>query len=467
MPTTVRPDTLADALPRPYWLDLHGDVEPCPPLTGRATADLVIVGGGYTGLWAALQAKEQDPTLDVVVLDAERCGGAASGRNGGFCASSLTHGIANGMDRFPSEMPQLEAYGLANLDAIDATVARYGIACDLERTGELDVATEEWQLPELARSAEQAARLGHDVRVLSADEARAELDSPTYLGGVEMPRAVAMLDPAALALGLRRACLQLGVRIHEWTPALRLADERAAVVVHAPHGVVRAARVLLATNAFPPLLRRLRHYVFPVYDYVLATEPLTPQQLASIGWARRQGVGDSANQFHYYRLTADNRIIWGGYDAVYFYGGPVRPELTERPETFALLARHFAETFPQLAEVRFTHRWGGVIDTCSRFCPFVGMALGGRVAYAAGFTGLGVGATRFVAGVALDKLYGRLTARSQLEMMNTKPFPLPGEPLRWAGVQLTRWSLQHADRNAGRRNLWLRTLDRMGLGFDS
>ncbi|MFC4945221.1 NAD(P)/FAD-dependent oxidoreductase [Pseudonocardia sp. GCM10023141] len=460
-------DALADAVPRPLWLDLHDAPEPTPTLTADTTADLVIVGGGYTGLWAALQAKEADPTLDVVLLDADLCGRAASGRNGGFCASSLTHGITNGVERFAAEMPELEAHGLANLDAIEAAVATYGIDCDFRRSGELDVATAPWQLAELERSAALAGALGHDVRMLSAVETRAQVDSPTYLGALEMPRAVAMLDPVGLAHGLRRACSALGVRIHEWTPAQRLSTERGTVVVHTPYGRVRAARALLATNAFPPLLRRLRNYVFPVYDYVLATEPLTPAQLASIGWTNRQGIGDGANQFHYYRLTADNRILWGGYDAVYYYGGPVRAELTVRQETFGTLARHFFATFPQLEDVRFSHRWGGVIDACSRFCPFVGTALGGKVAYAAGFTGLGVGATRFVAGVALDKLYGRYTDRSRLALMNTMPLPLPPEPLRWAGVQLTRWSLQRADAQQGRRNLWLRTLDRMGLGFDS
>jgi glycine/D-amino acid oxidase-like deaminating enzyme len=194
---------------------------------------------------------------------------------------------------------------------------------------------------------------------------------------------------------------------------------------------------------------------------------LSAAQLASIGWEGRQGVGDSANQFHYYRLTEDNRILWGGYDAIYYYGGPVRSELTLRPDTYAVLADHFFQTFPQLEGIKFTHRWGGVIDTCSRFCPFVGTAMGGRLGYALGFTGLGVGATRFAAGALLDQLYGRYTERSRLRLMNSKPLPLPPEPFRWIGIQLTRWSLNRADENSGRRNLWLRSLDRVGLGFDS
>ncbi|SMD25504.1 NAD(P)/FAD-dependent oxidoreductase [Kibdelosporangium aridum] len=459
--------SLADAMPKPYWLDVHPEPEPCSALTANIRADLAVVGGGYTGLWAALQAKEHDPSLDVVLLDADRCGSAASGRNGGFCASSLTHGILNGVARFAEEMAELERFGLENLDDIERSVSEYGIDCDFQRSGELNVATQSWQVAELERCATVAKDLGHEVRLLAADEIQDEIHSPTYLGALEMPRSTAMLNPALLAYGLRQACLERGVRIYEWTPAQAIREQRAGVVVTTPYAKVHAARGLLATNGFPPLLKRLRNYIVPVYDYVLVTEPLTSDQLASIGWRKRQGIGDAGNQFHYYRLTADNRILWGGYDAIYYYGGPVRSELTVRPETYALLAQHFFDTFPQLAGVRFTHRWGGLIDTCTRFCSFVGTAMGGRVGYALGFTGLGVGSSKFAAAVVLDKLYGRNTERARLKLSNTKPLPLPPEPLRWAGIQLTRWSLNRADERGGRRNLWLRTLDRIGLGFDS
>jgi glycine/D-amino acid oxidase-like deaminating enzyme len=223
----------------------------------------------------------------------------------------------------------------------------------------------------------------------------------------------------------------------------------------------------MGTGAFSPLLRRLRYYVVPVYDYVLMTEPLSAAQLASIGWPHRQGVGDSANQFHYYRLTRDNRILWGGYGAVYYYGSKIAGELDQRPATFATLARHFFDTFPQLEGLNFSHSWGGVIDTCTRFCAFFGTSMAGRLAYAAGYTGLGVGASRFGARVLLDLLSGERTELTELELVRTRPLPFPPEPVRAAGINLTRWSLDRADRNEGRRNLWLRSLDRLGLGFDS
>ena len=206
--------------------------------------------------------------------------------------------------------------------------------------------------------------------------------------------------------------------------------------------------------------------VVPVYDHVLATEPLTDAQLAALRWDPAIGVADSGNQFHYYRVTPDRRVLWGGYDAVYHYGRSIDPAHDDRPETFETLARHFGETFPQLEGVRFTHRWSGVIDTSTRFCAFFGRAHRGRTAYATGFTGLGVGASRFAADVLLDLLDGEDTDRTRLELVRRRPLPFPPEPFTWLGVQLTRWSLAREDRT-GRRNRWLRALDRLGLGFDS
>jgi glycine/D-amino acid oxidase-like deaminating enzyme len=468
MPGQAVADALAGARPVPYWLDQPGAPEPEPALTRAIAAGLAVIGGGFTGLWTALLAKERDPGADVVLLEGRTAGWAASGRNGGFCAASLTHGLGNGLARFPDEVAELDRLGMANLAEIAGTIARYQIDCGAERTGELAVAVEPWQLADLHEGAEAARALGRDVCVLSQDEVRAEVNSPTYLGGVWNRDACIMLDPARLAWGLRRACLEAGVRIFEHSPVTGLSGEgRAGLRLLTRQGTVLARRVALGTGAYRPLLRRLSHYLVPVYDYVLMTEPLSGAQLASVGWRNRQGLADSGNQFHYYRLTAGNRILWGGYDAVYYNGGRITSARDQNPAVFARLAAHFFQTFPQLAGVRFSHTWGGVIDTCSRFSVFTGTAYGGRLAYAAGYTGLGVGATRFGADTMLDLLDGERTQRTSLAMVRSKPVPFPPEPARSAVIQLTRASLARADRNGGRRDLWLRALDRVGLGFDS
>ncbi len=460
-------ESLSDAEPVCWWLDDVDAPEPRERLTGRHTTDLAVIGGGYSGLWTALQAKQEDPSREVTVLEGRTLGWAASGRNGGFCSASLTHGQANGMDWYPQDMPRLERLGRDNLAGIVRTIEDFGIDCKLEKTGELKVATQSYQLPDLAADYERMLDFNDDAELLDQAGVRALVDSPTYLGAINGRDKTVLVDPARLVWGLAAACESLGVRICENSFVDGLAREGDDMVVDAGSGTLRAKRVALGTNVFPSLLRRVRPYVVPVYDYAMATEPLTDAQLASIGWQGRQGVSDAGNQFHYYRLTDDNCILWGGYEAIYHYGSRIDPALDQRPATFRTLAEHFFATFPQLEGLRFTHTWGGVIDTCSRFFPFFGTGYGGRVAYATGYTGLGVGSTRFGARVMLDLLSGDRTELTSLTTVRGKPVPFPPEPLRSAVINLTRWSVARADARAGHRNLWLRSLDRFGLGFDS
>ncbi|MEJ6553649.1 FAD-dependent oxidoreductase [Microbacterium esteraromaticum] len=438
-----------------FWLDTV-ERPSYPPLTAPAHADLVIVGGGYAGLWTAVRAKERDPQRSVILLEAARVGWAASGRNGGFCEASLTHGYENGMNRWPDEMDQLERLGLENLDGIQESVERYGMDVDWERTGQLAVAVEPHQIEWMQGDG-----------FLDQDAVRAEVHSPTYLAGNWDADGCAMINPAKLALELARVATELGVAIHERTRVTGVSGRGRQTLTTVGGAAVTADHVVLATNVFPSLLKRNRLMTVPVYDYVLMTEPLSTAQLQSIGWQNRQGLADSANQFHYYRLSADDRILFGGYDAIYHFGGRVRAEYEQRPESFRRLASHFFTTFPQLEGLRFTHRWAGAIDSCSRFCAFFGTARGGRVAYATGFTGLGVGASRFAADVMLDQLAGLDTERTRLEMVRTKPIPFPPEPAASIGVNLVRRSMDRADHNGGRRDLLLKTLDAVGMGFDS
>ena len=462
--------SLAAAAPRPFWLDQPGAPEPRPALAGRVTADLAVIGGGFTGLWTALLARERYPDLDVVLLEAKTVGWAASGRNGGFCSASLTHGIGNGLQRFGAEMRVLERLGAQNLREIGETISRYAIDCDFQPVGELALATAGWQLDGLDTEAVAARQLGHDVEVLDAAGAQAELGSPLWRGGLKFTTGNAMVDPGRLAWGLRRACLDAGVRIYEHAPATALSRDAAGagMTVTAPYGSVQAGRVALAAGVpGGALLRRLGAYLVPVWDYVLVTQPLSAAQLTALGWRDRRGASDLGNQFHYFRLTQDNRVLWGGYDAVYYNGGRVREEHSDRPATFRRLAAQFFAAFPQLEGVSFSHAWGGVIDTCSRFCAFFGTAHAGRVGYAAGYTGLGVGASRFAAQVLLDQLYQEESERRGLTLVRSRPLPFPPEPLRSAVIAATRASIARADASEGRRDAWLRLLDRLGLGFDS
>ena len=256
------------------------------------SCDLCVVGGGYTGLWTAIIAKERDPSRDVVLIDAREVGSAASGRNGGFMESCLTHGVANGQERFPDEIELLEQLGLENLNEIEAAIAplRHRLRLRAHRRDRRRHHGPRAELPRrAARRLEQLRALGQDVELLDAEAMRAEVDSPTYTGGLWRKDRAALVDPARLAWGLKAAAESLGVRIYEDTKATALERDGVGVLVTTPLGRVRAGRVALGTNAFKPLLRRIGHYIAPVYDYCMVTEPLTAEQLAAIGWAQPPG----------------------------------------------------------------------------------------------------------------------------------------------------------------------------------
>lgn len=459
---------LSHMQPALYWLDEDPlEPQPHPALIGDVTTDLCIVGAGYTGLWTALLAKEQNPEREVIIVEQRETGAGASGRNGGFCSYSLTHGFMNGYSRFKDEMAIIECMGRENLDGIEATIKKYGIECGFEWNGELRVAVEAWQMAGMVKEAELRNSFGDNVEILTQAQIQERVKSPLYKGALWDPDGTALVDPARLVWGLERACISLGVKIFENTHVQWLEPTSNAMIVHTSYGSIYAQKIALATNVFKSLVRRANKYVVPVYDFQLVTEPLTPQQLEAIGWKEREGISDAGNQFHYYRMTKDNEILWGGYDAIYNFRGKVRQEYESDAETYAHLAGAFLATFPQLKGIKFTHGWGGAIDTCSRFSPFWGQAYRGRVAYVMGYTGLGVGSSRFGAQVMLDLLDGIDNERTRLKMVRKKPLPFPPEPFRFIFIRLTQWSINKADENAGKRNLWLKLLDLWGLGFDS
>ncbi|MEI7744734.1 MAG: FAD-dependent oxidoreductase, partial [Chloroflexota bacterium] len=350
-----------------------------------------------------------------------------------------------------------------------AFVRTEGIDCELEETGELTAAVAPHQVAELREHAEIAARHGQAVRFLERDEIQDAVHSPTFLAGVrEGPEQVVMLNPAKLAWGLAAAAERRGATIHERSRVTGLRRRAGGVdVLLAGDARIRAGHVLVATSAASAWLKRLSPIFVPIYDYVLMTEPLTDAQRDAVGWAGREGLGDAGNQFHYSRWSADQRILWGGYDAIYHRGNRVSPAHDQRPATFELLARQFVETFPQLRGIRFTHRWGGAIDTTTRFAVMFGDTLGGRVHYALGYTGLGVGATRWAAGVLRDKVLAPDSDRLRLRFVNSRPFPIPPEPVRAPVVELMRRQVMAADDNEGRRNVFLQAMDALGIGFDS
>ena len=343
---------------------------------------------------------------------------------------------------------------------MQADIERLGLNVDWERTGMLTVATEPHQVEWLAEGADDG-----DGRFLDQAAVRAEVNSPTYQAGLFAADTCAIVHPARLVFELARACTEAGVQIFEHTAALA-GRRRNGVRVSTGAVIVTDARLCWPPTSFPACSSatgctpsRCTTTCWP------PSHSRRPSWTASAGVAA--GIGDSANQFHYYRLSADNRIVWGGYDAVYHFGRRVDPMYEDRPETYRRLAAHFFITFPQLDDVRFSHRWAGAIDTNTRFCAHWGLAGRGRIAYVNGFTGLGVGAARFAADVCLDLLDGQSHRADRAGDGQPQTVAVPARTGGQLGIQATRWSLDRADHTAGKRNVFLRTLDRLGLGFDS
>ncbi|AVW92681.1 NAD(P)/FAD-dependent oxidoreductase [Celeribacter baekdonensis] len=456
---------LSTARPVPFWTTTVPPLPACLPATSDLSCDLAIVGGGFTGLWSALKARERHPDATIVVLEAKRCGQDASGRNGGFCAPSISHGVSNALTRHTGEAERLIRLGRDNLDHYARDLERYGMNAGFERSGKLNVAATPWQAQGLQDMARNYARFGIEHSLLSGAELAEKLDSPVYSAGLFEPN-YALVDPARTVAELRRVCLQHGVTICENSGVSKLSRDGTVLKLDTAQAVIRAKQVILATNSAKPLLKRLSLSFIPIYDYSLVTEPMTEAQWASIGWTDRYGIADCGNQFHYFRKTADNRMLWAGYDAIYHYGSDRSDALLQRDASFQRLADQFAAAFPSLSDVRFDHAWGGIIDTSARTTFFSGLAYGGQLAYAMGFTGQGVSASRFAALTMLDLLNGADTERTRLKMPRRWAVPFPPEPIRSIAVKMAQKDLARED-ETGHRSAVLRLLDAFGIGLAS
>lgn len=456
---------LSNAKLQPFWVTTVPQTAACPTTTSDTSCDLAIVGGGFTGLWSALKARERDPDAEIVIIEAKRCGQDASGRSGGFCAPSISHGVSNALTRHPDEAETLIRLGQENLDEYARDLGRYGIDAGFERCGKLNVAATPWQVEGLQAMARTYDRFGIEHTLLTGNALKEKLNSPVYGAGLFEPN-YGLVNPGQVVSELRRVCLERGITIFENSPVTKLSRDGSLMRLETAQASIKAPQIILATNAAQPLLKRLRMSFIPIYDYALVTEPLNHDQWASIGWTGRHGIADSGNQFHYLRKTDDNRMLWAGFDAIYHYGSNRSDALLNRPESFELLARQFVIAFPPLRDICFDYTWGGIVDTSARTTFFSGLAHRGQVAYAMGFTGQGVTASRFAALTMLDRLQRADTERTRLRMPRRLALPFPPEPLRSAVVTLAQRGLAHEDAT-GKRAPFLKVLDAFGIGFDS
>lgn len=464
-------EALKDAVVRPLWHDPDIMPEPLAPISSDQSCELLIVGGGFTGLWAAMQAKERKPDIDIILIEQTFIGDGASGRCGGFLSSDVAHSETNTEHRFPEEAERLEELGIQSLKEFLETLERYDIDARYEKTGGTRVALDKESANRLHAEYQQAKTAGEDVVWFDKEAMREQVNSPMCFAGLwHRGGQDGVIDPARLCWGLKDVLVNLlGVRIFEGTKLLGVEPlGKDAMLTTCQGGVIHSEKVLMATNAFTSTIGKIRRSVIPVWDYQIATEPLTDEQLDRIGWGKtsRHALSDDVNMFHYYRLTKDKRITWGGGEAVrYYFNNGIGEKYMDATACYEQLAKKFFEMFPQLDDVKFTHKWGGIIATSTRFCMVPGVAYDGRMAWSVGYTGHGVGATRFGARVGIELLGYEPTDIIKMQFVTRKSLPWAPEPLRWLGVRLTQRALIRADHNGGKRGLWLKLLDRLGLGF--
>lgn len=466
-------DALKDAQLGPLWHDRAIMPKPEPPLSGDETCELLIVGGGFTGLWAALQAKERKPNADIILIEQTFVGDGASGRNGGFLSTSIAHGETNTEAQFPGEAEKLEALGKQNITELLETLERYEIDARYEETGSTSLALSPEIAEEMHEEFLEARAAAEPVTWYNRDAIKEQVNSPLVYAGLKYRDGLCgVVDPARICWGLKNVLLsRLGVRIFEGTRMIEVKPVgKTGMQAICEAGVIHSDKVLLATNAYTSSIGRIRNSVIPVWDYQIATEPLTDEQLDKIRWGKpgfRHALGDHVNMFHYFRLTRDNRITWGGGGAVrYYFNRGIDRSLMDAPARYEQLATEFFEFFPQLeGEVKFTHRWGGIIATSTRFCVVPGVKHNGRLAWAVGYTGHGVAASRFGARIGIELLGYAPSDVLKMKLVTNRALPWPPEPFRWLAVRMTQLALVRADRNGGKRGLWLKFLDALGLGF--
>lgn len=438
-----RVKNVSDYKQKSFWLETAGPYTERPPLPGTVKADVCIIGGGYTGLSTAIHLKEMEPSLDVVLLESGVVGIGASGRNGGFSMPLFGLTLETTKLRYGKKRTKAaDDYMIAAVDHLDGMVRKYDMQCDYVRDGLMNVATNARELAQLQREIELANDIGlHEVTFLDREATQEKVHSPRYIGA-KYDENCALLQPAKLARELARVAESLGAVIHERTRVTEVSYTDPATV-QTDRGNVQADFVLFATNAYSNVFRRLKAKQLPIYTYISLTEPLTDEQLAAVGWTQRVGIEDARNFVHYYRLTPDNRLLFGGGDALYFYGGPLDRDTNEA--IFQQLERTVARLFPQLEGIAFTHHWGGPISASLDLVPFIGKVRP-NILYSMGCMGHGVSLTNYNGLTLAELILQERTERTELFMVNRRVTPLPPEPLRYWTVQAIRKYLHYEDR---------------------
>ncbi len=418
-------------------------MEVAPELVGEWTADVVVVGGGYTGMWAAWHVKQLEPEAEVILLEGGRCGFGPSGRNGGFC-NLMWFSLPNMRGRWGDR----EALAVAR--AAEGAVAGIGEFCKAEgvdawfrRGGYLQISTAEAHDGVWAEAADACRELGvaGAVEVLSAEQVAERCASPAFRGGSFYPGS-ATVQPARLALGLRERLRGAGVEVRERSAVTRLEGSGGGVEARTAHGVVRARSAVVGVGAAAKSPRGpLRNRLSVASSHIVLTEPV-PELLEEIGWTGGECITDSRGLIDYFRTTPDGRIAFGWGGGHIAMGARLHGRAEVDARVVAEAAEHLWDYFPGVEGKSLTHAWGGPIDASPTHLPLVLPLRGSRAFVAAGYTGNGVGPSHMVgrtlAALALD----RRDDHSRLPFVDPHPHKVPPEPFHWLGGEAIRWGIR-------------------------
>jgi len=425
-----------------YWIEEAGPVAPRPALAGDREADVLVVGGGYTGMWAAWYARQLEPEARVVLLETEEvCGHGPSGRNGGFC-NAMWFSLASMRDRWGAEAASTTARAAqAAVERIERFCAEQEVDAWFRPAGYVQVSTAAAHDCSWLDAVEACRELGvpEMLRPLSREEVAERCSSPAFRAGAESPTS-ATVQPARLALGLREKLLAAGVEIYESSPVRSFREAGDGVEARTDGGTVRAARAILAIGSAAkagPLRGRLT----VASSHIVLTEPV-PDVLEQLGWTGGECITDSRSLLHYFRTTNDGRIVFGWGGGRIAMGARTKGRSEVDPAVIAGAADHLHDYFPQLRGRRITHAWGGPIDASPTHLPAITTLGQGRAFVAAGYTGNGVGPSNMVGRTLASLALDRSDEHTHLAFIDQKTPRVPPEPFHWIGGESIRFAIE-------------------------
>ncbi|WP_343577363.1 FAD-dependent oxidoreductase [Mycobacterium sp.] len=429
-----------------YWRTTE-PVAPTAPLREDVECDICFVGGGYTAMWAAHFLKIADPSLEIHIVEADYAGAGASGHNDGFITPTIGHDLNTLVKRYGAAKAKV-AYAVVGRSILEIGrfCARYGVDADYEPSGYFQVATTDAQVKLLRRDIGSARRLDPDsqLALITGEALQNSIDSPAIRAAIK--GSGALINPHRLARGLARVVQEQGVHIHEQTAAQRITSASGTHRVHTPFADVSARKLVLATNAYQHQFSRFRHQVAPVWSYAAVTEPLTDEQLRQVNWPGREGFVEARNFIVFGRLTADNRLLFGGGPVNYHWqrNMDTRKHI-DNPSTTQVLREVLHRYFPSWSEVPFSHAYGGCVGITRDFVPHVGH-LGNNIYYGYGYCGNGIAVTHTTGRILRDLILGRESTYTGLLFVNGAEPAFPPEPLTYLGSKAKTSFLQLQDR---------------------